>query len=163
MESKNVTFDEKEAVTTSSHRPSDHATTSHFDESPSDQSDFITESLFPDTLDLEEYKNPRITTSTTPPIVDEPVTTSNSSGAIVTESSSQTCWPRATVDVEISTEIVGQKLTPEPSLEQSITFPQEQIQHPIQEDTLAIVLYFEPVTTSSEETSSTNLSKTHSC
>ena len=79
VESTNVTFDEKEAVETSYHKPSDHATASHFDESPSNQSDFITESLFPDTLDLEEYKNPKLTISTIPLVVDEPVTTSTSS------------------------------------------------------------------------------------
>ena len=88
VESTNVTFDEREAVETSSHKPSDHATSSHFDESPSNQSDFITKSLFPDAIDLEEYRNPNLTTSTIPPVVDEPVTRSNSSGAIVTESSS---------------------------------------------------------------------------
>ena len=105
---------------------------------------------------MEEYRNPNLTTSTIPPVVDEPVTTSNSSGAIVTESSSQT-----TVDVETTTEIVGQEPSPEPSPEQSIYPPQVRIQHPIREDTLAIVLNFEPITSSSEETSSAEQSGTH--
>ena len=60
VESINVTFDEKEVVGTSSHKPSDHATSPLPDASSSHQSDFITETLFPDALDLEEYENPNL-------------------------------------------------------------------------------------------------------
>ena len=105
---------------------------------------------------MEEYRNPNLTTSTIPPVVDEPVTTSNSSGAIVTET-----FSHPTVDTENTAETVGQEPSPEPSPEQSISSPQVPIQHPLREDTLAIVLNFEPITSSSEETSSAEQSGTH--
>ena len=104
-------------------------------------------------LDLEDYRNPKLAAPIIPHVVDEPVTTSNSSGAVGTESSSQ-----PTVEVETSTETVDQVLTHEASPEQSVDIPlettpapvqeppHEPLHEPTQEDTLAIVLTIDPLT-----------------